>query len=706
MNFFCINCKAEIDQEFRACPHCGERVTDFLRQYLTNPIDGKYRILTRLGMGGMGEVFKVLHVHLNAVRVIKLMRPAVSDKTEAHERFIREARMATAIHHHNVATLHDFSTLGDGSYYMVWEYIEGVDLTHLIRNRGTLPPRYTAQIAIQALRGLDAIHRAGIVHRDISPDNIMVSGAGTDHEAVKIIDLGIAKRGGAADDGYTQTGMFVGKWKYCSPEHLGFLPDGEKIDGRADLYSFGIVMYEMLTGLPPFIADGPQQYILSHSRETPKPLRIVNPRLIEIPELEAMIFKSLEKDRNDRFQSAREFADALERALPLLPATPVAGDDEGETVSLAGALPQAGAAGVAPPTLAVTAVPATQPSSPVRERTLPDLADDATAVVSPEPPPQPAAPAASAAAPPLPAPALPHAPPPARSRKGLFLGLGAAALFFFAIVAAGGFLAARHFGLIGGAAGEVDGPGGQLLEASLVVQPDEEVLQPPLTATSPGQTPAADMPPLATTPATTTDAPASRDSVAPLPPARETAPPPAIADAVPAAESEPAIPRDMTQEWMSDTPPPGMRLTDSRDYRSRFRRGIIQRYDLMVEGEDVDWFYVAPHIRLGSYALKPGTVRNFSGRSGRFVSALQNDLQRSVTRSGTGRNRAEVSCIVFTAREGSGSTVGIEAVFHVGDNVIAAVRHTGRGPTLEAAARDAVSAISSFIHSHPVNTED
>jgi serine/threonine-protein kinase len=306
MPFFCIHCKSEIDPKFKACPFCGEAITDFLRRYLETPIDGKYRILSRLGVGGMGEVYKVLHIHLNAIRVIKLMRANIASDAGANERFLREARLATKIQHPSVAALFDFSTLEDGSHYMVWEYIEGINLHELIDQRGPLSPRYAAKLAVQALMGLDAIHRAGIVHRDISPENLMITREVGDDvdERVKVIDLGIAKSL-ASDDNNTKTGMFVGKWKYCSPEHLGMLAPEETIDGRADLYSFGIVLYEMLTGVPPFQADTP------HAD--------VNPLVSAPPELEALIFRALEKDRSRRFATAREFAQALERIAPGLP---------------------------------------------------------------------------------------------------------------------------------------------------------------------------------------------------------------------------------------------------------------------------------------------------------------------------------------------------------------------------------------------------
>jgi serine/threonine protein kinase len=317
MAFSCIHCKSEIDPKFKACPYCGEAITDFLRRHLETPIDGKYKILARLGVGGMGEVYKVLHIHLNSIRVIKLMRANIAADPGAHERFLREARLATKIHHSNVATLFDFSTLDDGSFYMVWEYIEGINLHELISQRGPLSPSYAAKLASQALMGLDAIHRAGIVHRDVSPENLMITRDDEGDERVKIIDLGIAK-GSGAEDNNTKTGMFVGKWKYCSPEHLGMLPPGERIDGRADLYSFGIVLYEMLTGVPPFQADTPHAYLMLHSQTRPRAIREANPRAPASPELEALVFRALEKDRAQRFATAREFGQAIDAIAPLL----------------------------------------------------------------------------------------------------------------------------------------------------------------------------------------------------------------------------------------------------------------------------------------------------------------------------------------------------------------------------------------------------
>lgn len=313
MAFQCVRCHAEIDRAFKACPHCGEPVTDFLRRYADEPVDGKYRIIERLGAGGMGEVYKVEHVFLKSIRVIKVIRPQISNSTDAHDRFLREAQLATKIQHQNVATLHDFSALPDGSHYMVWEFIQGENLAQVIRRRGVLQPAQAIRLAVQALAGLEAIHRAGIVHRDISPENVMI----TRDELAKIIDLGVAK-GEEGDYNKTQTGIFVGKLRYSSPEQLGFLPEGEKIDGRADLYSLAIVIYEMLTGRPPFEATSPHQYILHHSRETA--LQPVDLAAIPGgPEFQAVMARALERDRTKRYATAADFADALEKVRLQLP---------------------------------------------------------------------------------------------------------------------------------------------------------------------------------------------------------------------------------------------------------------------------------------------------------------------------------------------------------------------------------------------------
>jgi eukaryotic-like serine/threonine-protein kinase len=278
-------------------------------------LDGRYQIVARLGAGGMGEVYKATHAFLGSPRVIKVVHPNIVANTDVQERFLREARIATRIQHSNVATLHDFASLPDGAHYMVWEFIEGENLAQRLRTTGNIAPRKAIAIAIQALRGLEAIHRAGIVHRDISPENLMI----TPRDEVKIIDLGVAKFDDPEAVSSTRTGIFVGKLRYAAPEQLGFLPDGEKIDGRADIYALAMVVFELLTGRPPYEAKSPHEYFLHHAREVQQANVILPATFPCREELQAVLEKALSRNRNDRFATPSEFAAALEAIERLLP---------------------------------------------------------------------------------------------------------------------------------------------------------------------------------------------------------------------------------------------------------------------------------------------------------------------------------------------------------------------------------------------------
>ena len=317
----CLRCKKPVGETDEACPACGEKVTAFQRSYATRLIDGKYQILERLGMGGMGEIFKVRHIHLNEERVIKIMRANIASDEQALQRFLAEARTSTMIKHRNLAMLYDFSTLDDGSYYMVWEYIEGTNIQKWMAANGAMPPRLALEIAIQTLHGLDHLHQMGLIHRDISPENIMLSQDYQGRLLVKVIDFGIAKQlsDSGGGQGLTQTGMFLGKLKYASPEQAGFLKEGEHLDGRSDLYSFGVVFYEMLAGRAPFVATNPQGYILKHATERPLPISQVNPAVEIPPQLEEHVFVALEKDRDKRHPTGADFAADLEDLRDQIP---------------------------------------------------------------------------------------------------------------------------------------------------------------------------------------------------------------------------------------------------------------------------------------------------------------------------------------------------------------------------------------------------
>jgi eukaryotic-like serine/threonine-protein kinase len=278
-------------------------------------LDGKYEIVQRLGSGGMGEVYLVRHVHLHELRVVKILRQDLAADPAAQKRFMREARLATQIKHPNVAILYDFATLPDGSFYMVWEHIQGQDVGDRIRKSGPFPVPVATQLGIQALHGLDAVHAAGVIHRDISPDNLMITEDKGGQLRLKIIDLGLARTLEADAAGFeiTQVGMFMGKLQYCSPEQAGVTGGGAALDHRSDLYSFALVLYEMIVGAPPFDSESQPGFIFKRLSEDPLPLRGRDPR-IEVPlELDRVVRRALERERDNRFPDARSFIAALEK---------------------------------------------------------------------------------------------------------------------------------------------------------------------------------------------------------------------------------------------------------------------------------------------------------------------------------------------------------------------------------------------------------
>ncbi|HSM13130.1 MAG TPA: serine/threonine-protein kinase, partial [Thermoanaerobaculia bacterium] len=274
-------------------------------------LDGKYEILERLATGGMGEVWRARHIHLHEERVIKILRADRATDPQALQRFAQEARIATQIKHPNVAILYDFSRLEDGSFYMVWEHIDGEDVGSWLRNRGPFPVRLAVELAIQGLRGLDAIHSAGVIHRDLSPDNLMITRDRRDRPLVKIIDLGLAKNLDTSSGlEITQAGMFMGKLMYCSPEQAGSIKDAA-LDHRSDLYSFAAVLYEMVSGRMPFDSENPHGYVLKRLSQAPAPLAGRNAQVVVPPALDQVVLRGLEKDREARWPDAMSFLHAL-----------------------------------------------------------------------------------------------------------------------------------------------------------------------------------------------------------------------------------------------------------------------------------------------------------------------------------------------------------------------------------------------------------
>ncbi|HYH44711.1 MAG TPA: protein kinase [Thermoanaerobaculia bacterium] len=349
-------------------------------------LDGKYEIVQRLGSGGMGEVHLVRHLHLQELRVVKILRQDLAADPSAQARFLREARLATQIKHPNVAILYDFSRLPDGSFYMVWEHIEGHDVGGHLRKHGPFPVPVAIQLGIQALRGLEAIHSTGVIHRDVSPDNLMITEDRRGQFRIKIIDLGLAKHlepGATASMEITQVGMFMGKLQYCSPEQAA-TSNGETLDRRSDLYSFALVLYEMLVGLPPFESESQHGFIFKRLSEDPLPLAGRNPRVAVPVELDRVVRRGLERERDKRYNDAVVFIEALEKIGRALTGA------ETQEIPIARAAPPAAATteGSSPGTAAAPSAPGSDPGSRPASGPTGDAASPSTPVsdAAPEPP--------------------------------------------------------------------------------------------------------------------------------------------------------------------------------------------------------------------------------------------------------------------------------------------------------------------------------
>jgi serine/threonine-protein kinase len=250
----------------------------------SDPLLGKklreYVILELLGKGGMAKVYKARHVLLNEIRAIKFLRPELRERQECVARFHREAQIMVQLRNKHLVMLYEFGTVGQDLLFLVMEYLEGETLRKRLRRTSWLPAGDAVRIVQQVALGLSEAHKHGIVHRDISPDNIqIVQEAG--EEIAKVIDFGIAKNLIASGGGkITQTMKLVGKAEYVAPEQIS-LPVGEDakdaVDHRADIYSLGITFYELLTGAKPFEARNSKAYLVKHLTEAPKPLSETNP---------------------------------------------------------------------------------------------------------------------------------------------------------------------------------------------------------------------------------------------------------------------------------------------------------------------------------------------------------------------------------------------------------------------------------------------
>jgi serine/threonine-protein kinase len=263
-------------------------------------IDDRYRVLKRLGAGGMADVYLAEDQQLGRQVALKLLYRRFAEDPEFVERFRREASSAAGLQHPNIVAIYDRGEW-NGTYYIAMEYLEGKTLKQLVREHGPMPPDAAIGVTIQILRAARFAHKRGIVHRDLKPHNVMLDEEGR----AKVTDFGIA-RAGASD--MTETGSIMGTAQYISPEQA----QGQPVDARADLYSIGVLLYELVTGRVPFDAESPVTIALKHVSERPIPPSEFNTTLPHA--LESVVMRALEKEPRYRFQDADEFIAALEAA--------------------------------------------------------------------------------------------------------------------------------------------------------------------------------------------------------------------------------------------------------------------------------------------------------------------------------------------------------------------------------------------------------
>ena len=389
----CPSCSSPSEITARFCLECGHAFADGPTPVGDDPwlgrmVAGRFRIVKKLGDGGMGEVFSAEQLPMGRIVALKILRHTLSDDPHQVERFKREAQAASRLKHQNTIIVHDFGQDEDGTLFIAMELLEGDPLSELIEHEGRLPPVRAAAILAQACLSLDEAHKQGVIHRDLKPENIFITNRTGQADFVKVLDFGIAKVREASDGEklatITRDGAIFGTPQYMAPEQI----KGEDLDARADIYALGVILYQLISGHLPFVASTVVEMLTKHLTTQPKPITTESPT---VSRLEAVALRALSKDRDQRHPDARAFLQDLVDALP-----------EANLVSMTGMVPTAKVE--LEPTVAMAAVPRVPPMN------------KAPRPITPAPAPK----------------------PPKKSRGGLFLvvflllgGLSAAGWFLF-----------------------------------------------------------------------------------------------------------------------------------------------------------------------------------------------------------------------------------------------------------------------------------
>jgi serine/threonine-protein kinase len=314
----CTQCGTEYDVSQKFCPADGSPLR---LQSPDDPLIGqmvaeRYQILSLIGEGGMGRVYLAEHVRMGRKSAVKVINPALATTADAISRFNREAANACKINHPNVAQVYDFGEMADGTLYLAMEFIDGETLDSIVAREGSLAPARAAQITKQVADALFAAHHLGIVHRDLKPENVMVARHLDGSDWVKVVDFGIAKtvqRDGLEGRSQTVTtaGVSLGTPEYMSPEQLA----GERLDHRTDIYSLGLVLFNMLTGELPYPKLTSKETLVRRLTSPPRTLAEVRPDVAWPRALQDVLNRALTSEVGDRYDNVAEFGRAVVRAV-------------------------------------------------------------------------------------------------------------------------------------------------------------------------------------------------------------------------------------------------------------------------------------------------------------------------------------------------------------------------------------------------------
>ena len=361
----CTQCGAEYGPEQKFCPNDGSplRAESSDDPLIGRIIADRYHVTSLIGEGGMGRVYVAEHVRMGRKSALKVMSPTLAATADAITRFNREAANASRINHPNVAAIYDFGETPDGLLYLAMEFVEGESLHALVQRDGPLPIARAAQIIKGATDALSAAHHLGIIHRDLKPDNIMLARQIDGSDWVKVVDFGIAKSVATPGEGGGQTvttaGVSLGTPEYMSPEQLA----GEKLDQRTDIYSLGLVLFNMLTGDLPYPKLTSKETLVRRLTSRPASLTAVRPGIAWPAPLQAALDRALDPEPDRRYASVADFGRAVVEAAA---GTPL--DDPERTVRVAVPVRPTPALAATPDKRSPASV---KPAGPGRTRVLP-----------------------------------------------------------------------------------------------------------------------------------------------------------------------------------------------------------------------------------------------------------------------------------------------------------------------------------------------